>query len=93
MNNLEAFVNGGCERVVNHPQYQVWLNMPPVKRWSVLTGVLLAVTTLFFGLLYLIFGKIVVIGFLASILAGLATGAGALPALFFRNISNNLFNS
>jgi ZIP family zinc transporter len=48
---------------------------------------------LVFGSLYLIFGKIVVIGFVASILAGLATGVGALPALFFKNISNNLFNS
>ncbi|MEQ1531142.1 MAG: ZIP family metal transporter, partial [Methylococcales bacterium] len=46
-----------------------------------------------FGLLYLLFGKIVVIGFFASILAGLATGLGALPALFFKDISNNLFNS
>jgi ZIP family zinc transporter len=32
-------------------------------------------------------------GFLASILAGLATGVGALPALFFKNISTRLFNS
>lgn len=35
----------------------------------------------------------VVIGFVASILAGLATGLGALPVIFFRNISNNLFSS
>jgi ZIP family zinc transporter len=46
-----------------------------------------------FGVLYLIFGKTVVVGFFASILAGLATGVGALPALFFKNISRNLFNS
>lgn len=46
-----------------------------------------------FGGLYIVFGKIVVIGFFASILAGLATGVGALPALFFKNISRNLFNS
>ncbi|WP_305907716.1 ZIP family metal transporter [Methylomarinum sp. Ch1-1] len=45
-----------------------------------------------FGALYLLFGKIVVIGFLASILAGLATGVGALPALFFKEISLSLFN-
>jgi ZIP family zinc transporter len=43
--------------------------------------------------LYVIFDKIVVVGFLASILAGLATGVGALPALFFKDISQKLFNS
>jgi zinc transporter, ZIP family len=48
---------------------------------------------LIFGLLYLVFGTLVVIGFIASILAGLATGLGALPVLFFRNISNDLFSS
>ena len=37
--------------------------------------------------------NIVAIGLLASALAGLATGVGALPALFFRNVSDRLMNS
>ncbi len=67
--------------------------MPPLKRWATVIGLFLLSQLVVFGSLYLIFGGIVVIGFLASILAGLATGLGALPALFFKNISKNLFNS
>jgi ZIP family zinc transporter len=59
----------------------------------VIAGLFLLSQLLVFGSLYLIFGKLVVMGFLASILAGLATGVGALPALFFKNISTRLFNS
>jgi len=73
--------------------YLKLLAMPPLKRWATLTGLFLLSQVVVFGLLYLIFGKIVVIGFFASILAGLATGVGALPALFFTKISKNLFNS
>jgi len=67
--------------------------MPPLQRWATLAGLFLASQLLVFGGLYLIFNKTVVVGFLASILAGLATGVGALPALFFKNISQRLFNS
>ncbi|POZ50239.1 ZIP family metal transporter [Methylovulum psychrotolerans] len=73
--------------------YQQWLAMPPLQRWLAVVGLFLLSQLLVFGSLYLIFGKVVVIGFLASVLAGLATGAGALPALFFKNISKNVFNS
>ncbi|MDD5113684.1 MAG: ZIP family metal transporter [Methylobacter sp.] len=67
--------------------------MPPLQRWLTVAGLFLLSQVVVFGLLYIIFGKIVVVGFLASVLAGLATGAGALPALFFTKISKNLFNS
>jgi len=67
--------------------------MPPLKRWATVIGLFLLSQLVVFGSLYLIFGGIVVIGFFASILAGLATGLGALPALFFKDISKNLFNS
>lgn len=73
--------------------YQQLMAMPPGKRWQTLAGLFLLMQIVVFGGLYLIFGKLVVIGFVASILAGLATGVGALPALFFKNISNSLFNS
>jgi ZIP family zinc transporter len=64
-----------------------------MQRWGVIAGVFLLSQILVFGSLYVIFDKIVVVGFLASILAGLATGVGALPALFFKDISQKLFNS
>lgn len=73
--------------------YQKIKTLPATKQWGFLGSALLIALTLFFAFLYLIFDKIVVIGFLASILAGLATGIGALPALFFKKISDKLFNS
>ena len=67
--------------------------MPATQKWLTIGGLFLFSQILVFGFLYLVFGKIVVIGFFASILAGLATGVGALPALFFKDISDKLFNS
>jgi ZIP family zinc transporter len=72
--------------------YQKIMALPQLQRWAVFCGIFLLSQILIFGSLYIIFGKIVVIGFLASILAGLATGLGALPVLFFKEISSNLLN-
>jgi ZIP family zinc transporter len=72
--------------------YQKLQAMPSKQRWIVLTGVFALSQILVFGSLYLFFGSIAAIGLLASILAGLATGLGALPAAFFKEVSNNVFN-
>jgi len=75
---------------------EYWLKlqeMPPLKRWATLSGLFIASQVVVFGLIYLLLGKIAVIGFFASFLAGLATGLGALPTLFFKEISDKLFNS
>lgn len=92
MQNIESFFDHQCQRLQALPQYQATMELPPLKRWGVFCGLFLLVQVVVFGGLYLIFDKIVVIGFLASILAGLATGVGALPALFFKNISDRLFS-
>ncbi|MEQ1621209.1 MAG: ZIP family metal transporter [Methylococcales bacterium] len=88
-NTLESVIG----QIKNSEQYAKLMALPPLKRWLTLAGWFLLSQVLVFGLLYLLFGKIVVVGFLASVLAGLATGAGALPALYFVDISKNLFNS
>ncbi|MDD1617369.1 MAG: zinc transporter, ZIP family [Methylococcaceae bacterium NSP1-2] len=93
INKTPHYVESQVKRVKSTERYQNLMEMPPLKRWAIVAGLFLLSQVVVFGSLYLIFGKIVVIGFLASILAGLATGVGALPALFFKNISNNLFNS
>ena len=90
---LQRYIDIQVNQLTASKFYQNLLAMPLLKRWSIISGLFLLSQLLIFGLLYLIFGKLVVIGFFASILAGLATGVGALPALFFKNISNNLFNS
>lgn len=93
MLNIQSFFDQQYQRLQAHPKYQEVMDLPPLKRWGVFIGLFLLSQIVVFGGLYLIFGKIVVIGFLASILAGLATGVGALPALFFKDISKPLFNS
>lgn len=95
--NTVAKLQRSLEHQIAHikssENYQKMQAMPPLKRWAIVTGLFLLSQLVIFGALYLAFGKIVVIGFFASILAGLATGLGALPALFFKNISTNLFNT
>lgn len=93
VNKMQRYFEHQITRIKSNENYQKLLAMPPLKRWSIVAGLFLLSQIILFGALYLIFGQIVVIGFLASILAGLATGIGALPALFFKNISTNLFNS
>ncbi len=73
-------------------QYQKLQAMPSKQRWLVLAGLFVLSQILAFGSLYLFFGSIAAIGLLASVLAGLATGLGALPAAFFKEVSNNVFN-
>jgi len=93
MFNVKAFFEAQYERLQAHPQYLKVMALPALQRWSVISGLFLLSQLVIFGSLYLIFDEIVVVGFLASILAGLATGVGALPALFFKDISVRLFNS
>jgi ZIP family zinc transporter len=80
-------------RIKTHRFYQQLLLMPPMQRWATLASLFLLLQVVVFGSLYLLFGKVVVIGFFASIMAGLATGVGALPVLLLRRISNTLFNN
>lgn len=81
------------DKIQNCPKYQRIQAMPPLQRNLTWVVLFLVVQLIVFGSLYLAFGKIVVIGFTASILAGLATGIGALPALWCKKISDELFNS
>ncbi|WP_036247094.1 ZIP family metal transporter [Methylobacter sp. BBA5.1] len=90
---LQRSLEHQIARIKSSENYQKLQAMPPLKRWGIIAGLFLLSQLVIFGALYLAFDKIVVIGFFASILAGLATGLGALPALFFKNISTNLFNT
>ncbi len=92
MQVLESFFIRYYERLQAWPHYQRTLALPPVQRWGVFAAVFALSQIVVFGGLYLIFDEVVVIGFLASILAGLMTGVGALPAVFFKDISPLLFN-
>lgn len=90
---LQTFSENQLHRLKSSKRYQDLLAMPKGKRYLTMAGLFVASQIIVFGGLYLIFGEIVVVGFFASVLAGLATGLGALPALFFKTISDKLFNS
>src|ERR1035437_10330150 len=93
LTKLQLYFEAQVTAIKSSENYQKLLAMPPLKRWATVAGLFLLSQLVVFGRLYLIFGPNVVIGFFASILAGLATGLGALPALFFKDISKNLCNS
>ncbi len=90
---FQSYSQATISKIQDCPKYQKIQALPALQRNLVWAGLFLASQIVVFGTLYLLFGYIVVVGFLASILAGLATGVGALPALWFKNISNELFNS
>jgi ZIP family zinc transporter len=93
ISTLQRYFETQVTRIKSSENYRAIVNMPPLKRWTTVAALFLLSQLVVFGGLYLIFGELVVVGFFASILAGLATGLGALPALFFKDISKNLFNS
>jgi zinc transporter, ZIP family len=90
---LQNRLEGLVARLQANEHFITLMALPPLQRWLSIAGLFLLSQLVIFGILYLLFGKVVVIGFFASILAGLATGLGALPVLYFKNISNNLFSS
>ncbi len=82
-----------CQSQLNsNSYYQKLQAMPKNKRWLTLAALFLVSQIFVFGSLYLFFGKVAMIGFLASVLAGLATGVGALPAALFKQVSTSVYN-
>jgi zinc transporter, ZIP family len=93
LEKLQTVYDVQIVRLQANDYYIALMALPTIQRWLCIAGLFLLSQLVVFGSLYLLFGKLVVIGFIASILAGLATGLGALLVLFFRNLSNNLFSS
>ncbi|WP_022948303.1 ZIP family metal transporter [Methylohalobius crimeensis] len=79
-------------RLVAWPGYQRFLALPLWQRIGIGVLAFLLSQIAVFGGLYLIFGATVVVGFFASVLAGLATVLGALPAVVFKQISFRTVN-
>jgi ZIP family zinc transporter len=93
LEKLQSFYEVQIARLQANNHFIALMALPTLQRRLSFAGLFLFSQLFIFGCLYILFGKVVVIGFIASILAGLATGLGALPVLFFKNISNNLFSS
>ncbi len=93
MLNIQSFFTAQLSHIQSNSYFQKVLTLSKFQQWAVWGGLFLFSQLVIFGSLYIIFDEIVVIGFFASILAGLATGVGALPVLFFNKISKDLFNA
>lgn len=91
--NTQSLIEKKIHQLQACPKYQQIQGLPALQRYMVWVGLFLISQVIVFGMLYLFFGKVVVIGFIASIIAGLGTGIGALPVLWFKKVSNDLFNS
>ncbi len=74
------------------PLYQRHAKLPPPVRALIASGLLALLLGAVLTAIYFYVSRIVAIGFLASLLAGLATGLGALPALFFKHVSLRTLN-
>ncbi|MCX7111493.1 MAG: ZIP family metal transporter [Proteobacteria bacterium] len=82
LDTLEAM----AKKVLAWPFYKQFENQPPLAQRLIVVASLATWTALILGFLYFFINPIVAYGSLASIVAGLATGAGALPALFFKEV-------
>ena len=72
--------------------YQRLRSYPKTQQRLILGAVFLLSQLLIFGSLYLFIGEVAALGFFICILSGLATGVGAIPAIFCKKISTNIFN-
>lgn len=74
------------------PWYQRFRALPMGQQIFIAVLGFLGSQVVVFGGLYLLFGATVVVGFFASVLAGVATVLGALPAVMFKRISFRTIN-
>lgn len=93
MTTLQTLLETWLRYISTHPHYKKIMALPKLQCWATWAGIFLVCQFIVLGLLFVFFGKIVVIGFIASLLAGLATGLGALLALFFKKVSARIFSN
>lgn len=73
--------------------YQKYQALPSLGRNLALVGSITFLISLALTLVYFFVDRIIAIGSLSSILAGLATGLGAAPVLFYRRITHKTLNT
>jgi ZIP family zinc transporter len=72
---------------------QKFFALPPLGQKLALVSSITFLTTAFLAFIYFFVDRIIAIGAFASILAGLATGLGAMPALFYKDVSRKTLNT
>lgn len=74
-------------RIVESELYRRYKALPSLPQKLLLVSSATSLTTAVLAFIYFFVDEIIAFGALASLLAGLATGLGALPALFFSEVS------
>lgn len=74
-------------RIVESELYRRYKALPSLPQKLLLVSSSTSLTTAVLAFIYFFVDEIIAFGALASLLAGLATGLGALPALFFSEVS------
>ena len=77
-------------RLVASTAYSRFRRFPLLAQRLTIVAALTLLVTIALAMVYFFISPVIAAGAFASILAGLATGLGALPALFFRDISQRL---
>ncbi len=92
MATYESIIESFSIWLNSQPLYHRFMDRPAPQRYGIIGGIVSGLFISTFVVLYVFFGEYAVQGFFASILTGLATGLGALPAVFLKHISPRLFN-
>lgn len=82
LESLEALAH----KVLAWPFYEKFATQSPLVQRLVVFSSITFYTTVILAFIYFFINPIIAYGSLASILAGLATGLGAMPALFFKEV-------
>jgi ZIP family zinc transporter len=84
---------GLAESLGNTSLYKKYAALPALARKLILVSSITFLTTALLAFIYFFVDRVIAMGAFASILAGLATGLGALPALFFKEVSRKTLNT
>ncbi|MGZ8215825.1 ZIP family metal transporter [Methylomagnum sp.] len=82
-----------AEILGNTRLYKKYAALPALAQKLTLVSSITFLTTALLAFIYFFVDRIIAMGAFASILAGLATGLGALPALFFKEVSRKTLNT
>ena len=81
------------QKLLNSTPYQKFRSLPVLGQKLVLVGSITGIVSIILTLVYFFVDRKIALGSMASILAGLATGLGALPVIFVKEVSKKALNT
>lgn len=82
-----------ADRLSDSVLYKKYQGLPPLGQNLALVGSITFLVSLILTLVYFFVDRTIAIGSLSSILAGLATGLGAVPVLLYKRITHRTLNT